>query len=102
MEHLRNYSYSQHPNDQKDEFILKLDPKSNKAEYLAIATKLAVIKKKKVMYVSQEDEERLEAIKRQLTPHFMTIAPRSQTATEAQKCVKSFKESTNLKVSIDD
>ena len=76
LQHVRNYSYSQHPSEQKDEFILKMDPRTNQAVYLPISFKIALLKKKKMLYLSQEEELKLQKMQRAITPHFIHLVPR--------------------------
>lgn len=83
---MRNYSYSHHEIDQRDEFIIKLDPLSNKAEYLPIGFKLALLKKKRMMQLSQEDERAKEKSK---PPHFALLAPRGQISGEFGDTISS-------------
>ena len=46
-EHIRNYSFSQHPIEQKDEFICQIDKEKNQMQFFPISTKLALLKKKR-------------------------------------------------------
>ena len=55
LEHVRNYCFSQQPNDAKDEFVLHLDPKTNEALFTAVSTKLAIVKKKAMKLTAEEE-----------------------------------------------
>lgn len=67
---------------------------------MPINVKMAILKKKKMMHLSQEDEAKLEMTKK-LTPHFMITAPRSITEKEAVKNAKAYKDVSHTKVEID-
>lgn len=47
LEHVRNYGFSMHSIDSKDEYILEIDHANNKVRYIPIDVKLALQKKKR-------------------------------------------------------
>ena len=57
---------------------------------MPISTKLALLKKKRMQMLSQEDEEKYAKHMQTLTPNFMMLAPRALTGKEAQKQQKTF------------
>ena len=63
------------------------------ARYVPVAIKLALLKKKRMAYLQEEDEAKLHTRQQQLTPAFMMLAPRPLTTKEAQKSQKYFSES---------
>lgn len=77
-----------------------MNPKTSIAEYLPIQAKMAILKKKKMFHLSQEDEALMEKNKK-LTPHFMIAGARAVTSKEASKNAKSIKEAANIKVELD-
>jgi len=64
--------------------VLHIDPDRKVATYLPIATKLALLKKKR-MQLEPDDEERYLKLMQTITPGFMMLAPRALTTKEAQK-----------------
>lgn len=56
FEHVRNYCYSQIPNEAKDEFVIQLDRSKNVMKYQPIGAKLALQKKRKIVNLSQDDD----------------------------------------------
>lgn len=51
---MRNYCYSQIPNETKDEFIIQIDKEKNLVKYQPINAKLALTKKRKVANFDDE------------------------------------------------
>lgn len=100
LEHVRNYCFSQHQNDSRDEYVLHIDPATKTATYMPISTKLALLKKKRMQLLSQEDEDKLAKHQQTLTPGYMMLAPRSLTGIEAKKQQKSL-DDANAKLVID-
>lgn len=79
---------------------MKLDPKTNKAEFLPVGFKIALLKKKRMLQMSQEQEDRLREKQKSLTPHFMIMAPRGITSNEGIQVAKQYRDAANTKVSM--
>jgi hypothetical protein len=79
FEHIKNYSFSQYHNKSKEEFIVQFDEKADKVLYHPIATKLALLKKKRSMYENEATNAK-----------FLQIVPRGLTLKETEKIGKVY------------
>jgi hypothetical protein len=60
LEHIRNYTFSQQPLQTHDEYVLHIDPATRMARYVPVAIKLALLKKKRMVMLNDEDEAKFQ------------------------------------------